>query len=138
MLQCWLLHAATAPALPAELLTCDLPARVFPPVRRSLDTGLDGAWVRSIRLSTPLACQTAISWVAAECVPAAPANLSVYIGDLPPRLLLGDTAGAAAGSLCAASVAVPGGQPLEIDCGRFMHGAIAVVVGLSLVLAVLC
>ena len=104
----------------------------------SLDTGLDGSWVRGLRLALPFACRNssgededassggtatysdATSAAAAECVPGAPTDLTVYVGNSPPALLLRNVA-AARGSLCATVAALPG-QPLQADCGRYMQG----------------
>ncbi|PSC67862.1 ATP-dependent Clp protease adaptor containing [Micractinium conductrix] len=105
----------------------------------SLDTGLDGSWVRGLRLALPFACRNssgededassggtatysdATSAAAAECVPGAPTDLTVYVGNSPPALLLRNVA-AARGSLCATVAALPG-QPLQADCGRYMQGS---------------
>ena len=101
------------------------------PLRRSLDTGLDGAWVRGLRLSLPLPCmheavlgaRNASVRAEQDCVPPLPANLTVFVGDTPPAQLLERTGGRRDGSsLCTAGVAVPAGRPTMIDCGRFMHG----------------
>lgn len=102
----------------------------------SLDTGLDGVWLRGLRLSVPFACQRGRSGTAAgtpgnssqaatECVPEAATRLSVYVGDTPPaQLLAGGSGGGSSGegSLCRGAVEALGGQPLEVDCGRYMHG----------------
>ncbi|PSC67178.1 ATP-dependent Clp protease adaptor containing [Micractinium conductrix] len=110
----------------------------------SLDTGLDGSWVRGLRLALPFACRNssgededassggtatysdATSAAAAECVPGAPTDLTVYVGNSPPALLLRNVA-AARGSLCATVAALPG-QPLQADCGRYMQGRHVTVV----------
>lgn len=102
-----------------------------PLLHRSLDTGLDGAWVRGIRLFLPLPCMhaavigtsNASARAASDCVPPLPANLTFFVGDVPPAQLLARAADSRDGSsVCAAGVAVPAGQPAVIDCGRFLHG----------------
>ena len=122
-------------ASPAKPPRCS----ALPPPCRSLDAGLDGAWVRGLRLSVPFACQGsngssssssgAGSGAAGDCQPAAAVNLTVYVGDLPPPQQL--AASEPGSSLCATGVAALGGQPLAIDCGRFMQGEHAVPTGLE-------
>lgn len=108
-----------------------LPPALPLPLHRSLDTGLDGAWVHGLRLALPLPCmyeavlgaRNASARAAQDCVPPLPANLTVFVGDTPPAQLLERTGGSRDGSsLCTAGVAVPAGRPTVIDCGRFMHG----------------
>lgn len=57
--------------------------------------------------------------------PSRRGNLTVYVGDMLPAALLAQAAGSGdrSGGLCAAGVAALGRQPLEVDCGRLMHGA---------------
>jgi hypothetical protein len=121
-------------ASPAKLPRCS----DLPPPCRSLDAGLDGAWVHGLRLSVPFACQGsngssssssgAGSGAAGNCQPTAAVNLTVYVGDLPPPQQL--AASEPGSSLCATGVAALGGQPLAIDCGRFMQGEHAVPAGM--------
>lgn len=127
------LALASDSAPPGSLLgrpACSRSATGRPPWW-SLDTGLDGAWLRGLRLSVPFACQpgrsggssgTNGSQAASECVPAAATSLSVYVGDVPPAQLLAGSSGSRQASLCSGAVQAFGGQLLEIDCGRFMHG----------------